>query len=46
MVVERIDVFPGISKPFVSVDGVTMRFDKERVKIRWRIADNPIASVA
>ena len=46
MVVERIDVFPGISKPYVSVDGVTMRFDKERVKIRWRIADNPVASVA
>jgi hypothetical protein len=36
MVVERIDVFPGIGKPFVNVDGVTMRFDKARVKIIWR----------
>jgi site-specific DNA recombinase len=32
-VVERIDVFPGIGKPFVNVDGVTMRFDKDRVVI-------------
>jgi site-specific DNA recombinase len=36
MVVERIDVFPGVGKPFVNVDGVTMRFDKDRVKIIWR----------
>ncbi len=36
MVVERIDIFPGIGKPFVNVDGVTMRFDKDRVKIIWR----------
>ena len=36
MVVERIDVFPGIGKPFVNVDGVTMRFDKNRVMITWR----------
>lgn len=35
-VVERIDVFPGTGKPFVNVDGVTMRFDKDRVKIMWR----------
>jgi site-specific DNA recombinase len=34
--VERIDVFPGIGKPFVNVDGVTMRFDKDRVMIAWR----------
>jgi site-specific DNA recombinase len=38
-VVERIDVFPGIRKPFVNVDGVTMRFDKDRVMITWRKAD-------
>jgi site-specific DNA recombinase len=42
MVVERIDVFPGIGKPFVSVDGVTMRFDKDRVMITWRKV-NPTA---
>lgn len=36
MVVERIDVFPSIGKPFVNVDGVTMRFDKDRVMITWR----------
>jgi hypothetical protein len=36
MVVERIDVFPGIGKPFVNVDGVIMRFDKGRVVISWR----------
>ena len=36
VVVERIDVFPGIGKPFVNVDGVTMRFDKDRVMITWR----------
>ena len=35
-VVERIDVFPGTGKPFVNVDGVTMRFHKDRVKIMWR----------
>jgi site-specific DNA recombinase len=35
-VVGRIDVFPGIGKPFVNVDGVIMRFDKDRVKITWR----------
>jgi len=39
MVVERIDVFPGIGKPFVDVDGVTMRFDKDRVLITWRKID-------
>lgn len=38
-VVERIDIFPGIRKPFVNVDGVTMRFDKDRVMITWRKAD-------
>jgi hypothetical protein len=36
MIVERIDVFPGIGKPFVNVDGVIMRFDKSRVVITWR----------
>ena len=39
VVVERIDVFPGIGKPFVDVDGVTMRFDKDRVLITWRKID-------
>lgn len=39
MAVERIEVFPGIGKPFVNVDGVTMRFDKDRVKITWREVD-------
>jgi hypothetical protein len=38
-VVEPFDVFPGIRKPFVNVDGVTMRFDKDRVMITWRKAD-------
>lgn len=37
--IERIEVFPGIRKPFVNVDGVTMRFDKDRVKIIWRQED-------
>lgn len=37
--VERIDVLPGIGKPFVNVDGVMMRFDKGRVMITWRKAD-------
>ena len=34
--IERIEVFPGVGKPFVKVDGITMRFDKDRVKIIWR----------
>lgn len=34
--IERIEVFPSVSKPFVKVDGITMRFDKDRVKIIWR----------
>jgi site-specific DNA recombinase len=34
--VERIEVYPGLRKPYVDVDGVKMRFDKERVKITWR----------
>ncbi len=34
--IERIEVFPGIGKPFVNVDGANMRFDKDRVKIIWR----------
>jgi len=38
-VVDRIDVFPGIGKPFVDVDGVTMRFDKDRALITWRKID-------
>lgn len=46
MVVERIDVFPGIGKPFVNVDGVTMRFDKGRVVITWRKGDSAAASAA
>jgi hypothetical protein len=46
MVVERIDVFPGIGKPFVNVDGVTMRFDKDRVVITWRRSDSDTASAA
>jgi len=46
MIVERIDVVPGIGKPVVNVDGVTMRFDKDRVKITWRRATSPEASAA
>jgi site-specific DNA recombinase len=38
--IERIEVFPGIGKPFVKVDGITMRFDKDRVKIIWRQPDS------
>jgi len=44
--IERIEVFPGIAKPFVNVDGITMRFDKDRVKIIWRQAENVATSVA
>lgn len=44
--IERIDVFPGIGKPFVSVDGITMRFDKGRVKIIWRKPDSLAISAA
>jgi len=43
--IERIEVFPGIGKPFVNVDGITMRFDKDRVKIIWRQPDS-VASPA
>jgi hypothetical protein len=46
MVVERIDVFPRIGKPFVNVDGVTMRFDKDRVVITWRRDDSGVAPAA
>jgi DNA invertase Pin-like site-specific DNA recombinase len=46
LVVERIDIFPSLSKPFVNVDGVTMRFDKDRVKITWRKVDSAAASAA
>ena len=46
MVVERIDVFPGIGKPFVNVDGVIMRFDKGRVAITWRKGESAAPSVA
>jgi hypothetical protein len=46
MIVERIDVFPGIGKPFVNVDGVTMRFDKDRVVITRRRGDSDTASAA
>ena len=35
LVVERIDIMPDKGKPFVMVDGVRMRFNKERVKITW-----------
>lgn len=38
-VVKKIEVSPGIGKPFVNVDGVTMRFDKGRVRITWRKID-------
>ena len=44
--IERIEVFPGISKPLVNVDGITMRFDKGRVKITWRHASSVGTSVA
>jgi len=43
--IERIEIFPGIGKPFVNVDGITMRFDKDRVKILWRQADS-VATLA
>jgi site-specific DNA recombinase len=46
MVVERIDVFPGIGKPFVNVDGVIMRFDKGRVMITWRKRESAAPSAA
>jgi site-specific DNA recombinase len=42
--IERIEVFPGIGKPFVNVDGIIMRFDKGRVKIIWRQADSPTSA--
>jgi hypothetical protein len=44
--IERIEVFPGIGKPFVNVDGTTMRFDKERVRIIWRQADAVVIAAA
>jgi hypothetical protein len=44
--IERIEVFPGIRKPFVNVDGVTMRFDKDRVKIIWRQKDGASSPAA
>ena len=44
--IKRIEVFPGIGKPFVNVDGITMRFDKDRVKIIWRQADSVATSAA
>jgi site-specific DNA recombinase len=46
MVVERIDVFPGIGKPLVNVDGVIMRFDKGRVVITWRKGESAAPSAA
>jgi DNA invertase Pin-like site-specific DNA recombinase len=46
MVVERIDVFPGIGKPFVNVDGIIMRFDKGRVVITWRKGESAAPSAA
>ena len=46
MAVERIDVFPGLRKPYVNVDGVTMRFDKDRVNITWRRDDTAAVSAA
>lgn len=46
MAVERIDVFPGIRKPLVNVDGVTMRFDKDRVRITWHIDTRAVTSAA
>jgi hypothetical protein len=44
--IERIEVFPGIGKPIVNVDGVVMRFDKDRVKIVWRQLDSVAVSAA
>jgi hypothetical protein len=44
--IERIEVFPGIGKPIVNVDGVAMRFDKDRVKIVWRQSDSVPVSAA
>jgi hypothetical protein len=44
--IERIEVFPGIGKPIVNVDGVVMRFDKDRVKIVWRQSDSVPVSAA
>jgi hypothetical protein len=38
--IERIEVFPGMGKPIVNVDGVAMRLDKDRVKIVWRQSDS------
>jgi len=45
MVIERIDIAPGGGKPFVMVDGVKMRFDKDRVAITWReVSETEVAS--
>jgi len=44
--IDRIEVFPGIGKPLVNVDGVTMRFDRDRVKITWRRAGGVANSAA
>jgi site-specific DNA recombinase len=44
--IERIEVFPGIGKPIVNVDGIAMRFDKDRVKIVWRQSDSVAVSAA
>jgi site-specific DNA recombinase len=45
-VIERIEVFPGIAKPFVNVDGITMRFDKDRIKIIGHQPDSVAISAA
>ena len=44
--IERIEILPGIGKPFVNVDGITMRSDKDRVKVIWRQADSVATSAA
>ncbi|MGH7489620.1 MAG: hypothetical protein ACREMY_29065 [bacterium] len=44
--IERIEVFPGIGKPLVDVGGITMRFDKSRIRIIWRKPDSHVISAA
>lgn len=39
MVIERIDVDPGLGKPYVEIDGIKMRFDQSRVRVTWRTFD-------
>lgn len=37
MLVEKIVVSPGRTKPFYDVDGIRMRFDPELVSVGWRV---------